>query len=310
MGVHILTGDCRDILPTLPEKSVHCCVTSPPYWGLRDYGVDGQIGLEASPEEYISEMVQVFREVHRVLRDDGTLWLNLGDTYAGARGQGSRGIVTTSETTTLQGGSCLRGGGKNLSSMTTASRRRDNTPIPRSDVVVAGLKPKDMCGIPWRVAHARRGYKTPDGWDTSAGDGGHGSFHKAGREKGQAGYNKKHPGCGPKTAPAGSGIKSNESFSAAIVDLVTSRNKRSVWTVPTQAYSAAHFATFPEKLIEPCIKAGCPPGGTVLDLFGGSGTTGLVATRLRRNSILIDLNQEYVALQHKRTSGVQIELFG
>lgn len=347
MGVQILTGDCRDILPTLPEKSVHCCVTSPPYWGLRDYGVAGQIGLESSPEEYISEMVKVFREVHRVLRDDGTLWLNLGDTYAGARGQGSRGVVSTSETTTLQGGSCLRGGGKNLGSMTTVSRRRDNTPIPRSDVLVAGLKPKDLVGIPWRVAlalqadgwwlrcdiiwhkpnpmpesctdrptkaheyvfllsksekyyynheaikepvtgtaHARRGYKTPDGWDTSSGDG------------------------GPKTAPYGSGIKSNESFSAAIVDLIASRNKRSVWTVPTQAYSAAHFATFPEKLIEPCIKAGCPPGGTVLDLFGGSGTTGRVATRLRRNSILIDLNQEYVELQHKRTSGVQIELFG
>jgi site-specific DNA-methyltransferase (cytosine-N4-specific) len=362
MTVDILTGDCRDILPTLPEKSVHCCVTSPPYWGLRDYGVDGQIGLEASPEEFIVEMVNVFREVHRVLRDDGTLWLNLGDTYAGSRGQSLRGGPPSASSTLAGNGH--RGGGPKLSGMTTVSRRRDNAVIPRSDFFIPGLKPKDLVGIPWRVAlalqadgwylrcdiiwhkpnpmpesvtdrptkaheymfllsksekyyydheaikepvsgsaHARRGYKTPDGWDTSSGNGGHGQFHREGREKG------KIPGVGPKAEAAAAGVKSNKSFSAAIVDLVQSRNKRSVWTVPTQPYSAAHFATFPEKLIEPCIKAGCPRGGVVLDIFGGSGTTGRVSTRLRRNSILIDLNPEYVKLQHERTSMVQLNVF-
>lgn len=350
--IEILTGDCRDILPTLPGKSIHCCVTSPPYWGLRDYGVSGQIGLESSPEEYISEMVQVFREVRRVLRDDGTLWLNLGDTYAGSRGQASRG-GPPSASSTLEGNG-HRGGGPKLQGMTTVSRRRDDAVIPRSDMAVAGLKPKDLVGIPWRVAlalqadgwylrcdiiwhkpnpmpesctdrptkaheyvfllsksekyyydhdaikepvtgtaHARRGlqYKTPDGWDTSTGAGAHGSFHKAGREKGRI------PGVGPKAA------------AAAIVGLVNSRNKRSVWTVSTQPYSAAHFATFPEKLIEPCIKAGCPRGGVVLDIFGGSGTTGRVAAKHRRNAVLIELNPDYVKLQHERTSMVQLCAF-
>ncbi|MFA7346886.1 MAG: site-specific DNA-methyltransferase [Desulfurivibrionaceae bacterium] len=362
MTVEILTGDCREILPLMPEKSVHCCVTSPPYWGLRDYGVDGQIGLESSPAEFISEMVKVFREVRRVLRDDGTLWLNLGDTYAGARGQSSRGGAPSASSTLAGNGH--RGGGPKLGGLSTVSRRRDNAVIPRSDLAVPGLKPKDLIGIPWRVAlalqadgwylrcdiiwhkpnpmpesckdrptkaheyvfllsksekyyydhdaikepvtgtaHARRGYKSPDGWDTSTGDGGHGSFHKAGREKG------KISGVGPKAAAAGFGVKSNPQYSAAIVDLVNSRNKRSVWTVPTQPYSAAHFATFPEKLIEPCIKAGCPRGGVVLDIFGGSGTTGRVATRHRRNAVLIELNPNYVKLQHERTSMVQLCAF-
>ncbi len=349
MTVDILTGDCRDILPTLPDKSVHCCVTSPPYWGLRDYGVDGQIGLEASPEEFIAEMVQVFREVRRVLRDDGTLWLNLGDSYSGNR----RDSYDTDKKNKHRAPKSM-----------VVSRRRDDQLIPRSDIAVAGLNPKNLVGIPWRVAlalqadgwylrcdiiwhkpnpmpesvtdrptkaheyvfllsksekyyydheaikepvtgtaHARRGYKTPDGWDTSTGSGGHGAFHKDGREKG------KTPGVGPKAESAGFGVKSNKQYSAAIVDLVNSRNKRSVWTVPTQPYSAAHFATFPEKLIEPCIKAGCPEGGTVLDIFGGSGTTGRVATRHRRNSILIELNPTYVELQHERISMVQLCAF-
>ena len=158
MTVDILTGDCRDILPTLPEKSVHCCVTSPPYWGLRDYGVDGQIGLEASPEEFIAEMVNVFREVHRVLRDDGTLWLNLGDTYAGSRGQSLRGGPPSVSSTLAGNGH--RGGGPKLSGMTTVSRRLDNAVIPRSDFLIPGLKPKDLAGIPWRVALALQA----DGW--------------------------------------------------------------------------------------------------------------------------------------------------
>lgn len=351
-----LQGDCRDILPTLPDKSVHCCVTSPPYWKLRDYGEKKQIGLEPTVEEFVVVLVDVFREVKRVLRDDGTLWLNLGDCYAGSGcGPGKGGLKRKKRSQSL-----ICGG------------ERSKTP-PK------GLKPKDLIGVPWRVAlalqadgwylrqdiiwhkpnpmpesvrdrctksheyifllsksakyfydfeaikepvsgtaHMRRpkdtgvgfGYgtdkkkrkrqriKNPSGWET--GKGSHGSFHKEGRRK---------PGVGPKTARAGCGIKANESFQSAMIDLVDSRNKRSVWTVPTQAYSKAHFATFPEKLIEPCILAGCPRGGTVLDPFGGSGTTGKVAIKHQRKAILIELNPQYIVLQEQRTSNVQINLF-
>lgn len=348
MSIEIITGNCLDILPTMDEKSIHCCVTSPPYWGLRDYGVDGQLGLEPTFDEYVANMVQVFREVRRVLRDNGTLWLNLGDSYCGRR-RASYDLTSPN---------------KGHRAKITMSRRRDDALIPRSDVAVPGLKPKDLVGVPWRVAfalqadgwylrqdiiwhkpnpmpesvtdrctkaheylfllskseryyydqdaikepvsgtaHARRSYKTPDGWDTSKGEGTHGSFHKLGREKGKV------AGVGPKASKAGFGVKANESFSAAVVDLVARRNKRSVWSVGTQPYSAAHFATFPEKLIEPCIKAGCPEGGTVLDPFGGSGTTGRVATTHRRNAVLIELNADYVELQKERTSQVQICAF-
>lgn len=147
----ILQGDARERLAALPDASVQCCVTSPPYFGLRDYGHDGQIGLEPTPAAYVSALVAVFDEVWRVLRDDGVLWLNLGDTYAGARGQASRG-GPPSASSTLQGNG-HRGGGPKLRQM-TSSRRRDDEPLPRSDFAYDGLKPKDLIGIPWRVAFA------------------------------------------------------------------------------------------------------------------------------------------------------------
>ena len=332
-------GDCREVLKRLPDESVHCCVTSPPYFGLRDYGVEGQIGLEASVEECVESLVEVFSEVRRVLRADGTLWLNLGDSY-----QGSWGGYKQKDRSKVINGKALEG--KDWRPPTAAKH--------------AVLKPKDLIGFPWRVAFAlqeigwylrqdivwhkpnpmpesakdrctkaheyifllsksKKYYfdqqsikepvsgtanprckmvkKVPSGWET--GGGSHGSFHKGGRRK---------PGVGPKAAAPGKGIKANESYLAAMVGLVDTRNKRSVWTVTTQPYSGSHFAVFPEKLIEPRILAGCPEGGTVLDPFGGTGTTARVAVKNRRKAILIELNEDYIGLQNDRLSGVQINL--
>lgn len=332
-------GDCRDVLPTLTEVSINCCVTSPPYWGLRDYGVEGQIGLEATPEEYIENMVQVFREVWRVLRDDGTLWLNLGDSYAN-NGSGGHGAT----------------GGRDKSTLMSQPPAIGINPTKRR--VPAGLKTKDLIGMPWRVALALQAdgwylrsdivwhkpnpmpesvqdrptksheyifllsksekyyydinaikeecspadYKTPDGWDT--GKGSHGSFHKNGREKGHKAYSFKRK---TKTTPP-PGQPAQHREEREDIQYSGTRNKRTVWTVPTKPYKGAHFATFPPKLIEPCILAGCPEGGTVLDLFGGSGTTAEVAVQNRRKAILIELNPEYDKLQEQRTSDVQIKM--
>lgn len=317
----ILQGDCLAMLQTLEAESVQTCVTSPPYWGLRDYGVEGQIGLEPTPDAYVQKMVAVFQEVRRVLKADGTLWLNLGDTYNSGGG-------TT-------------GGGKHAFSREPNYRQ-----------TIDSLKPKDLCGIPWRVAFALQAdgwylrsdiiwakpnpmpesvtdrptkaheyifllskneryyydaqaikeegvyfgkYKTPDGWDTSTGNGGHGGFHKNGREKGfkksdkQRGHGRRHDGF-------------NDRWDALPKELQCNmlRNKRSVWTIATQPYPDAHFATFPPKLIEPCILAGSRPGDTVLDPFAGSGTTLYVAKELNRQYVGIELNPAYIELIHQR----------
>jgi len=336
MTIRILTGDCRDILRTLPDESVHCVVTSPPYWGLRDYGVEGGIGLEATPSEHIDNLVGVFREVRRALRSDGTLWLNYGDSYAtGTRGERSptnRGLHGYWESPDVK---CRIAG--------------------RSE----GLKPKDLMGLPWRVAFALQAdgwwlrqdiiWSKPNPMPESVTD----RCRKAheylflmsksaryfydqdailepcsrntharlsqdvqaqvGSERAHAGRktngNMKAVGRGPKTALAGSGIKYNESFAPAVSMPVTERNKRSVWEVATQPFSQAHFATFPPALIEPCIMAGCPRGGVVLDPFGGAGTTGLVADRLGRNAILIELNPEYAAMARRRIARDQPPMF-
>jgi DNA modification methylase len=271
MGVKIHIGDCRDILRTLPDESVHCCVTSPPYFGLRDYGVDGQIGQETTPEEYVSQMVDVFREVRRVLRADGTLWLNLGDSYAndGKWGGSSSGFNINTGPTGGEG-----------------NRKKRQT----------GLKPKDLIGIPWMVAFALRA----DGWWLRQDI----VWHK------------------PSTMPESVTDRCTKSheyifllskseryhFDAdAIREPASSngrdrRNKRSVWTVPAAQFRDAHFATFPADLIVPCILAGCPLGGVVLDPFGGAGTTGLVCDKLGRSAVLIELNPEYAAMAERRIS--------
>lgn len=299
MSIDIRIGDCRDILKTMPDASVHCVVTSPPYFGLRDYGVDGQIGLEASPDAFVAEMVAVFREVRRVLRDDGTLWLNLGDSYANDG---------------KWGGSS---GGKHVPAL------HGNSGIGRGKVTT-GLKPKDLVGIPWRVAFALQA----DGWYLRQDI----IWHKPNPmpESVTDRCTKAHEyvflmsksaryfydaaaiaeeGVIPAGTKAAKG--SAERFNTPGVNSRPPeykiydgmRNARSVWTIATQPFKGAHFATFPPELAERCIKAGCPSGGTVLDPFGGAGTTGLVADRLGRNAILIELNPEYAALAERRIVG-------
>lgn len=365
MSVRIINADVMDGLAQLESESVHCVVTSPPYFGLRDYGtalweggdpdclhtairrghngekqstsagtsrdrivgedcricgakrIDKQIGLEPTPDAYVAKMVEVFREVRRVLRKDGTCWLNLGDSYA-ANWNSQR----------AEGGGGFKDNG----------RGRNKYPPP-------GLKPKDLIGIPWRVAFALQA----DGWwlrqdiiwskpnpmpesvtdrctkaheyiflltkaeryfyDAEA-------IAEAAEYTGLLGqdasgfkdperFNGKHGKRSGKalTSPRNDGNAWNENNGRGFVPTSDKRNKRSVWSIPTNPFPEAHFATFPPALIEPCIKAGCPEGGTVFDPFGGSGTTGLVADRLKRNAILIELNPEYAAMAERRVKG-------
>ena len=291
-------GDCLEILRTLPTESVNCCVTSPPYYGLRDYGVSGQIGLEQSPEEYVAKLVDVFREVRRVLRDDGSFWLNLGDSYAANRG------YQVPDNKHIDVGNSK---GMNATSI--------------------GLKPKDLIGTPWRVAFALQA----DGWYLRQDI----IWHKPNPmpESVKDRCTKAHEyvfllsksaryfyDCeavkedGPTYIRKASGyngfdathIGNNQKGGFADKDTVThGRNKRSVWTIPTKPYKGAHFATFPPALVEPCILAGCPAGGTVIDPFFGSGTVGAVAVKHGRDFVGIELNPEYIALAEKRIRATQ-----
>ncbi|MBY5698430.1 DNA-methyltransferase [Rhizobium leguminosarum] len=321
MSVSILVGDCRQRLSEIPSNSVNTCVTSPPYFGLRNYGVGGQIGLENDPAEFISAIVETFREVRRVLADDGTVWLNLGDSYAG--------------------GGC---GARDAERWPKQSR---NDHMPAHAKKMSGLKPKNLMGIPWRVALALQ----DDGWylrqdiiwskpnpmpesvadrctksheyifllsksptyyfdQTSILEPVSPNSHARVSQDviSQIGSARAHGGAktmkavsrNSKAAANDPGVKFNSSFDASVCLPVQMRNKRSVWTVTTRGFSGAHFATFPPQLIEPCIKAGCPAGGTVLDPFGGAGTTGLVAERLGRSAVLIELNPAYAELARAR----------
>lgn len=357
MTVHILTGDCRDLLATLPDCSVRCVVTSPPYWGLRDYGTTGQIGLESTPAEYVEKMVAVFRDVRRVLANDGTLWLNIGDCYA--TGAGSVGAAP--------------GGGEQGARAVLVGPMTQPNRMP-----IEGLKPKDLVMMPARLALAlqadgwwirsdiiwakpnpmpesvtdrptksheylflmsksERYYydgdairepqvtdfngdgrhpippmqgaqpkkqKTPDGWDTTKGNGSHGPFHKNGREKGHFSGGVSAPDYDERKWKDRSDGLSRPPMTMKDREYdPRGRNKRSVWTVPTAPFKEAHFATFPPALIEPCILAGTARGDTVLDPFGGAGTTGLVADRLGRNAILLELNPEYAKMAERRITG-------
>lgn len=323
MIVDIRTGDCRDLLRAMPDQSIHCCVTSPPYFGLRDYGCDGQMGLEKTPEDFVAGMVEVFREVRRVLRDDGTLWINLGDSYAGA---GPSGASYQSETTIRRAGQVQDG--KFRISKTLEARGlsyADKKPIPPP-----GFKKKDLLGIPWRVAFALQAdgwylrqdiiWAKPNPMPESVRDRCTKSheyiFLLSKREKyffdGEA---IKEPAVGGQSGAAASFKRTGSKRAVAHPGQVVgthrpdrpdvtydgeTRNRRSVWTVSTKPFKGAHFATFPPDLIEPCILAGCPEGGVVLDPFGGAGTTGLVAQRHRRNAILLELNPEYAAMARRR----------
>jgi len=372
MSVRTIIGDCRDELKTLPSESVHCCVTSPPYWGLRDYGVAGQIGLEPTMEEFLHEMVTVFREVRRVLRKDGTLWLNLGDSYAGSNMTGGNASINA------------HGGADGFKMKRQFYRKLD----------LGDLKPKDLCGIPWRVAFALQA----DGWwlrqdiiwakpnpmpesVTDRCTKAHEYIFLMSKDArycydaSSIAIPSAYPGddrarrpdlrklADPMCMDGGSRNRTGRPTGETV-------NKRSVWEVATAPFSQAHFATFPPALIEPCILAGTSEKGccakcgapwrretshaastggnrfayartsaigdgrdndagrhdlppparittgwsascrcdapaipcTVLDPFGGAGTTGLVADRLQRNAIMIELNPAYAAMADKRIS--------
>jgi len=266
MDINILQGDCIESLKKLENQSINTCITSPPYWGLRNYNdEEKQLGMEDTPEEFTENLVKVFREVKRVLRDDGTVWLNLGDSY-----------------------------GKN----------------------------KQLTGIPWRVAFALQ----QDGWYLRQDI----IWHKPNPmpesvkdrctkaheyifllSKNVKYYfdneaikeDAKYPQGpnSPQSIKKGKGEFGMDTRGGlSKIGALAKKNKRSVWTITTKPFKGAHFATFPKDLIEPCVLAGCPEGGTVLDPFGGSGTTGIVAAQHNRNAVLLELNQEYIDLAKDR----------
>ena len=303
----IIYGDCREKMKELGPESVQMCVTSPPYWGLRDYGHNDQLGLEETPEKYTANMVEVFRQVKRVLKDDGTLWLNLGDSYNGSGGAG---------------GDYNKGG---LKEGQPKYKGRN----------ISTLKPKDLIGIPWRVAFALQ----QDGWYLRQDI----IWHKPNPmpESVTDRCTKSHEyifllsksekyfydadairetlaessikrlnqdidkQVGSTRAHGGQKFNGN---TKTFGDVEKGANKRSVWTVTTKPYSGSHFAVFPEKLIEPCIQAGSRTGDVVLDPFFGSGTTGEVAQRFGRNYVGIELNEDYKSLQQKRCAQMGLGL--
>lgn len=309
-GVEIRVGDCRELLAAMPDQSVHCAVTSPPYFGLRDYGVDGQIGLEQTPDEFVAELVAVFREVRRVLRDDGTLWLNLGDSYASTGGH------------TSQGAGSARAGRSNVSVQNARKGYAGG----------AGVKVKDLIGIPWRVAFALQAdgwylrqdiiWSKPNPMPESVTDRCTKAheyifllskspkyFFDAEAIKEPAVTSErdirraKITGRGGQASSASylGSAQRDKSGGFPQRDLENPvRNRRSVWSVTTKPFRGAHFATFPPDLIEPCVLAGCPAGGTVLDPFGGAGTTGLVTQTHGRNAILLELNPDYADIARER----------
>ena len=313
--VTLYNCDSRQI--PIPDESVDCVVTSPPYYGLRDYGIDGQIGLEESPEEYVNTMVKVFREVWRVLKPTGSVWLNLGDSYYNYRPGNGAKYPKQSVSNTRQ-------------DLPTNSSKRANK--------LEGLKEKDLVGIPWKVAFALQA----DGWYLRSDiiwskpnpmpESVHDRPTKAheyiflltkspkyyydadaireitGKEASWDNYGGKgmidHP-TGPGRKQIDLTMGTSQKKAMPYISHPNGRNKRSVWTINTQPYSEAHFATFPEKLIEPCILAGCPEDGVVLDPFVGSGTTAAVAQKYGRKSVGVDLNKEYLDIAVKRISSTQ-----
>lgn len=313
----VYQGDCFAVMQGWPDGFVDCAVTSPPYFGLRDYGVDGQIGLEESPDAYIAKLVDVFREVRRVLKPEGTLWLNLGDSYASSpAGNTTVGVSGASTLHGVNGAS-----GKYRDTLAAGhAQKRDTSKIP-------GTKPKDLLMIPAQVALALRA----DGWylrsdiiwhkrnpmpesvtdrPTSAHE------HVFLLSKSSRYYFDSAAIAEPvsddmaRRAAAGhtrgqgkvdATRNDRETIRPTIIE-GGNRNSRNVWTISTIGYPGAHFATFPPELPRRCILAGCALGGIVLDPFAGSGTCGEVAAQLGRNYLLIELNPEYVKLAKKRTA--------
>lgn len=328
----IIIADALEALKGLSDNTIDCCITSPPYYGLRDYEVAGQIGLESSPQEYIEKMVEVFREVRRVLKPDGTLWLNISDSYAGS-GKGTWNMPTEER--------------KKCKQTYLYSASDATASVPKA---WDGIKPKDLIGIPWMLAFALRA----DGWflrqdiiwykpncmpesvkdrctksheyvfllskskryffdaEAISEPIAESSIRRYSQnielQKGSNRQPGKSNGTMKAALPRFGGKKygenKNEEFrtkSGNIYIPTLRRNKRDVWSVSTRGFKGAHFATFPEKLIEPCVLAGCREGGVILDPFFGSGTTGKVAKDNGRAFIGIELNPEYGELAAKRT---------
>ena len=304
----IYNGDCADVMElVVPDNSIQACVTSPPYWGLRDYGMAGQLGAEESPELYVENMVKVFREVRRCLKPDGTLWLNLGDSYYNYR----------------------PGRGQRQSKQSIASQKFSEVDVcNKRGLRIDGLKEKDLVGIPWRVAFALQA----DGWYLRSDI----IWHKPNPmpESVTDRPTKAHEYIFLMTKskdyyydaeaikePAVSDFRNREKANGeSAVDTKIrgsdgccgvksdKRNKRSVWTVTTKPYKGAHFATFPMDLIEPCILAGSKKGDTILDPFNGSGTVGACAYKHSREYVGIELNPEYIKLSEDRISATQRNL--
>lgn len=317
----IYQGNCLAILKSFPDEIINTVVTSPPYWGLRDYGIEGQIGQEATIDEYVKNITRVFSEIKRVLRKDGTVWLNIGDAYAGSgRGRNADGRANPGQNH-LQSDGQLGG-------------------IVSLDKQVNGLKPKDLMGLPWRVAFALQQdgwylrqdivWSKPNAMPESVRDRPTKSHEYIFLFSKEPKYYYDHESIkepavhGDPNPPRGSegnkvpnlgrrADKKRGSFNGKYGDLAfrairDKRNKRSVWTIPTKPLKDAHFATFPERLIEPCVLAGSPVGGIVLDPFFGAGTAGVVAARFNRNYVGIELNPEYIEIAKSRLNSVQIEL--
>lgn len=301
-------GPCIESMRGMPAESVQCCVTSPPYFGLRDYGHEGQIGLEATPDEYVARLVDVFREVRRVLRPDGTLWLNLGDSYVRAQ---ETNVPQTKNRPVECPTHAKEGSSDGLV-------RRGERPGART----SALAPKQLLGIPWRVAFAlqadgwylrqdiiwHKPNPTPESVRDRCTKAHEYLFllskneryyfdHKAMREAAVYAGPQKSKRRG-EFGGKGASSPGREPFRAVSED--GTRNRRSVWTVATRPYKGAHFATYPPDLIEPCIRAGSKPGDLVLDPFGGSGTTAMVAAKLGRVGVLCELNPAYVDLATQR----------
>lgn len=277
----------------MPDEIVHCCVTSPPYYGLRDYGVSGQIGLEETPEAYIARLVGVFREVRRVLRDDGTLWVNIGDSYARGFGGGSPGEKSETNVGSFQ------------------NRKLGKVP--------QGMKAKDLIGIPWMLAFALRAdgwylrseiiWHKPNPMPESVRDRPTKAHEQVFLFSKSERYFYDAAAVAEKSAGVSGGPFSLATAKAQInhgamklerpVDTGT-RNRRSVWTITPKPYREAHFATFPVELPEICIKAGSPEGGLVLDPFSGAGTTGIAAAKNGRSYVGIELNPDYAEMSKRR----------
>lgn len=287
-------GDCRELLDQLPEQCVQTCITSPPYWGLRDYGTEAQIGLEQTPNAYVDELVRVFRGVRRALRDDGTLWLNLGDSYTGCPNSGGSGKQDT-------------------------AYRAIALPTKRG----AGLKSKDLIGIPWRVAFALQAdgwylrsdiiWHKPNPMPESVTDRPTRAHEYVFLLAKSARYFYDAPAIAEasvSTGPSGNGYARQECISRGgrgqaqpwEPSANPTRNRRSVWSVCSQPFVGAHFATMPPSLVDPCVLAGSRVGDLVLDPFFGSGTTGMVAEKHGRRWVGFDLNADYAEIAKGRTA--------